>query len=243
MSPPLPFAGHDPLEGIGADGAITTGAHRARMAAAFRPVLEAAVENVGRLKGSPSLYVYGSVATGTARVGKSDVDLVTVGLDAALAKRMGQDLSATFSGLCRGVEIGASELADHLGPSDEAYGNRVFLRHYCVHLTGPDVAVSLPRFPADAAAARGFNGDLGLRVPQWREQLRDSDPAWLARRLARKTLFAVAGLVSVHDGVWTTDRIGAARLRCPTGATRGLAFPIQLFYLPLSRRSGRETGR
>jgi hypothetical protein len=32
------------------------------------------------------------------------------------------------------------------------------------------------------------------------------DPAQLGRRLARKALLAVAGLVSVHDDTWTTDR-------------------------------------
>lgn len=31
------------------------------------------------------------------------------------------------------------------------------------------------------------------------------------RRIARKTLHAVAGLVSVHDAIWTTDRERAAR--------------------------------
>ena len=33
----------------------------------------------------------------------------------------------------------------------------------------------------------------------------------LARRIARKTLLAVTGLVSIHDGTWTTARVAAAR--------------------------------
>jgi hypothetical protein len=33
----------------------------------------------------------------------------------------------------------------------------------------------------------------------------------LGRRVARKTLLAVAGLVSVHDTTWTTDREGATQ--------------------------------
>jgi hypothetical protein len=44
--------------------------------------------------------------------------------------------------------------------SDEAYGGRVFLRHYCVHLVGPDLHSALPDFTADVRAARGFNGDI-----------------------------------------------------------------------------------
>lgn len=107
--------------------------------------------------------------------------------------------------------MAAAQPADFAGDSDEAYGGRVFLRHYCVHLAGPDLAAGLPDFPADARAARGFNGDIGRQARRWRAELgAGADPAVLGRRLARKTLLAVAGLVSVHDGTWTTDRAAAA---------------------------------
>lgn len=202
---------HDPLEGIGPDGQITTGAREAHLAPAFRPVLDAALERLKHLEGVASLYVYGSVATGLARAGRSDVDLVTIGLDPAAARPLAADLSAAFRGLCRSVEVGAAQPADYEGDHDEAYGNRVFLRHYCVHLAGPDVARTLPAYPADRAAARGFNGDIGRQVGRWRLDLDRSDPRALARRLARKTLFAVTGLVSVNDHTWTTDRHAAAR--------------------------------
>ena len=36
------------------------------------------------------------------------------------------------------------------------------------------------------------------------------EPQRLGRRLARKTLLAVAGMVSIHDATWTTDRALAA---------------------------------
>ena len=79
--PLRPVTGHDPLEGISANGTIVTGASPHRMAPAFKPVILSAVERVSALSGRHSLYVYGSVATGTARVGPSDVDLLTVGLE------------------------------------------------------------------------------------------------------------------------------------------------------------------
>jgi hypothetical protein len=194
---------------VAADGTIRTGARRDRVPAAFEPVLaDAAVLQEGR---GGSLYLYGSVANGTARPGSSDVDLLSVGLPepAVLARR----LSARYSGLCRGVEVAAFAAADLAGESDEAYGNRVFLRHYCVHLTGPDPAALLPAFPADARAARGFNGDFGRHLRRWRLLL-DTGTAPAGRlgvRVARKTLLAVAGLASVHDRTWTTDRQRAAR--------------------------------
>jgi uncharacterized protein len=199
----------DPGEGVAADGTIRTGAHRGRVPEIFEPVLaDAAALAGGR---GASLYVYGSVANGTARPGSSDVDLLSIDLpEAAVVERR---LSARYADRCRGVEIVAATAADMAGDTDAAYGYRVFLRHYCVHLAGPDPAAGLPPFPADARAARGFNGDLGQHLGQWRQGLSSGAVAadLLGVRAARKTLLAVAGLVSVHDHTWTTGRSRAAR--------------------------------
>ena len=196
-------------EAVAEDGTIRTGARRDRVPVAFEPVLADAVALTGG--GGASLYVYGSVASGTVRPGSSDVDLLSIGLpDAAV---VGQRLSARYASLCRGVEIAAAEESDLVGDDDAAYGFRVFLRHYCVHLAGPDPAAALPAFPADARAARGFNGDIGRHYRRWQQGLESGLVATdlLGIRVARKTLLAVAGLVSVHDHTWTTDRSRAAR--------------------------------
>jgi len=214
----------DPREGTAADGTIRTGASRSRVPAAFEPVLADAAALAGEC--GASLYVYGSVANGAVRPGLSDVDLLSVGLrDAAGAGRV---LSARYAGLCRGVEIAAAGAADLTGDSDAAYGFRVFLRHYCAHLTGPDPAAGLPAFPADARAARGFNGDIARHRRDWRRELESGTvPAgFLAVRAARKTLLAVAGLVSVRDRTWTTDRARAARRWGEIEP--GLAAPLRL---------------
>lgn len=191
---------------------IVTGAHRSRIAPAFQGVVQRAIELTLAMDDSPSLYLYGSVATGLARIAESDVDLLSIGLDAASANAMSERLSREFSGLCRAVEVAAGQSSGYEGSGDEAYGNRVFLRHYCVHLSGPDPRSALPEFRADRAAARGFNGDIDAYARRWLGELCDSEELGaLARRIARKTLLAVAGLVSVHDGTWTTDRLAARR--------------------------------
>lgn len=197
----------DPREGVTPEGLILTGARRDPVPSAFEPVLAYVL---GRVPPEVSVHVYGSVANGTAVVPVSDVDLLTIGLPAAEASGLGAEASATFAGLCRGVEIAAVSSDDYLGEGDEAYGNRVFLRHYCVHLAGPDPGAGLPGFPADARAARGFNGDIDRSLRRWRAALGGDDAGDLSRRIARKSLLAVAGLVSVHDGTWTTDRSAAA---------------------------------
>jgi hypothetical protein len=203
---------HDPRERVTAEGIIETGAHRNNFALEFLSVLDTAVEQLRALKSDCSLYVYGSVATGTARVGFSDVDLLSVDLDTQSACTLGEKLSTQFRDVCRSVEIGAGQPSGYVGTDDESYGNRVFLRHYCVHLTGPDIRANLPDFRADAPAARGFNGDIGIHAKKWRAELSQTeDLAPLGRRIARKTLLAVSGLVSIHDHIWTTDRVAAAQ--------------------------------
>ena len=214
----------DPGEGVAPDGTIRTGADRARVPAAFEPLLADAAARAGR--SGASLYVYGSVANGTVRPGLSDGALLSLGLPGAAAAA--QRLSARYAGLCRGVEIAAAELPDLAGDDDAAYGNRAFLRHYCVHLTGPDPSAGLPAFPADARAARGFNGDIDRHRRRWRQAL-ESGTATADRlgvRAARKTLLAVAGLVSVRDRTWTTDRERAARRWGELEP--GLAAPLEL---------------
>ncbi len=204
----------DPLEGVSPDGTITTGADRGRVPADFEPVLRSLLELLERPASSDrvSLYLYGSVATGQAVPGRSDVDVFTVGLPPARRRQVSGLLTARYADRCRGVEVGGGEPQDWAGDSDQAYGNRVFLRHYCVHLSGPDLRAGLPRYPADARAARGFNGDLARHAERWRAALRSGGEAsGLGRRMARKTLLALAGVVSVHDRTWTTDRGWAAQ--------------------------------
>jgi hypothetical protein len=199
----------DPWEGVAADGTIVTGADRSQVPAAFEPVLADAAAFATEC--GASLYVYGSVANGTVRPALSDVDLLSV--DLADPPGVGRVLSARYAGLCRAVEISAATAADLVGDSDSAFGFRIFLRHYCVHLAGPDPSAAFPAFHADVRAARGFNGDIARYHRRWRQALESGTTAedLLGVRAARKTLLAVAGLVSVHDRTWTTDRARAAR--------------------------------
>ena len=201
----------DPREGVSPSGAIVTGARRDRVPSDFEPVLIAASDLIAAREARASVYLYGSVATGQARVPSSDVDLLTIDLDPGIATAVGHELTDRFGAVCRAVEIGAARASDYLGDTDAVYGNRVFLRHYCVHVSGPSRHDSLPDFPADVRAARGFNGDIAVHAERWRIALDEvSDHASLASRIARKSLLAVAGLVSVHDNTWTTDRTSSA---------------------------------
>lgn len=195
---------HDPREGMTPDGLIRTGVAREVIGSTWTPVLQAAMDAVA---GRASLYVYGSVSTGCAVICRSDVDLLSVGLSPQEAERISTGLSVRFADVCREVSLAPAAWDGLQADDDEGYGLRVFLRHYCVHLAGEDPAGDLPAFPADKRAARGFNGDIARHLQQWQTGASDgADVACLATRIARKTLLAVAGLVSIRDITWTTDR-------------------------------------
>ena len=196
----------DPREGLTRAGMIRTGADFGRVNPRFRPVHDAAVGLIRGCAPTASVYAYGSVVTGQAHLGVSDVDLLTIGLSASEASRIGSDLSLEFGEICRSVEIGAAQAGDFVGHDDKEYGNQVFLRHYCVLLAGSGVLQPKRDFAGDRRAARGFNGDIAQHVPRWRNSLVSEGPDTVAQRMARKSLLAVAGLVSVHDQTWTTDR-------------------------------------
>ncbi len=202
----------DPNEGISQEGKIVTGADRGRVSPVFEPILAATEDAVCQAAPDASCYLYGSVATGQAIPRESDIDFLTIGLPSPIADTIGEQLSLRFADLVRAVEIAPANDGDFTGIDDSAYGGRVFLRHYCVHLAGPDRHSHLGDFAADARAARGFDGDIASHLARWRNLLSDADDvAELGRRVARKTLLAVAGLVSLHDATWTTDRNTAAQ--------------------------------
>lgn len=199
-------------EGLDAQGFIVTGVDSARVPTIFQRVLDDLIDQVDE---NVSVYVCGSVATGRAMVGHSDIDIVTFGMDPAHAEQLARQLSKDHAKLAREVAIGAWNIRD-LAQGDAGYGNRVFLKHYCAWLAGPDPATELPRFRGDVLAARGFNGDFPAMAAGWEQALVDLGPespepvSRVARRIGRKSLFAVSGLVSVHDQVWTTDRATSA---------------------------------
>jgi hypothetical protein len=201
----------DPSEGLDRDGLIRTSASIDNIVEQFRPILDATVSAIRAETNSASVYLYGSVVTGQAVSPSSDVDVLTIGLDSRVATQISTSQSIRFRDLCRGVEIAAASPSDLVGDSDETYGNRVFLHHYCVHLSGTDLDTATTGFPGDRRAARGFNGDIDQHLVRWCDALQTMNPGELGRRIARKTLLAVAGLVSVHDRTWTTDRERATR--------------------------------
>lgn len=196
----------DPREALTADGMIRTGARRDRVPAAFAPILDDVVHEV-RLAASPDteLHLYGSVATGMARVAESDVDLLLINGPEAWANEVSARLSRTYADVPQrrdrnGEELGLSRRRRR-GLRQSRLPPAALLR-----ISGrPGRDPHHEPFAGDAQAARGFNGDIVTHLAHWRTG------ATSAQAIVRKSLVAAAGVVSIRNRTWTTDRAAAAR--------------------------------
>ena len=80
----------DPLEGVSSAGLIVTGADRAHVSPEYEPALGAACDRIANIDADASLYLYGSVVTGTAAPPRSGIELLTIDLDQQLADEFGR---------------------------------------------------------------------------------------------------------------------------------------------------------
>ncbi|MEO2104060.1 MAG: nucleotidyltransferase domain-containing protein [Actinomycetota bacterium] len=200
---------HDPEEGLDADGFVVTGARADRIPTAYRPLVAACVD---RLMGDPtlgvsSLYLYGSVSTGRAVPGRSDLDLIVVGEGAPTPRVADVVRPLADDRLVR--EIGVSTMSWEVVVADDERGRieRCFLTAYAVHLAGEEVPPT--RCRGGRALVRGFAGELLERLPRLAAgRLDGADPTGLARRL----LMTTAMHLTVERGEWSTDRARAVEL-------------------------------
>ncbi|WP_406199347.1 nucleotidyltransferase domain-containing protein [Streptomyces sp. NBC_01017] len=218
--------------GLDAQGYIAREGALGRVPHAFRPVVAAARDRLLDVFGARlhSAYLYGSIPRGTARVGRSDLDLLLAlreepteadrtdarGLDEALDKEFAQiDGAGTL--LCSRRQL-LSDL--------ERYDGGWFVACLCTPLLGDDLAEYLPRYRPDSLLARETNGDLGLLLPKWRARIAGADDSDDARRrlvrfMSRRLVRTGFTLVMPRWGGWTSDLVEMAEAfgsYCPARA-------------------------
>lgn len=137
----------------------------------FRAVVAALRDQVAHRFGGRlhSAYLYGSVPRGTARAGRSDLDVLLAlhesptEADRAEARTIESELDAGFE-----VIDGAGILLfgrDVLLSGLERYDLGWFVACLCTPLLGDDLAEHLPRYRPTSLLARETNGDLGDALP------------------------------------------------------------------------------
>ncbi|MFE0101354.1 nucleotidyltransferase domain-containing protein [Streptomyces sp. NPDC059009] len=207
--------GRAPDRGLDSQGYIAREGALGLIQDDFRPLVAAARDRVLDAFGSrlTAAYLYGSVPRGTARAGRSDLDLLLV-LSArpTEADRGGADvleagLDKEFAQI-DGVGILLVDRAQVLSEL-ETYDLGWFVACLCTPLLGEDLAEFLPRYRPDSLLARETNGDLELHLARWRGQLAaagtDADVRVLVRRVSRHLVRTAFTLVMPRWNGWTSD--------------------------------------
>ncbi|MGA4840498.1 nucleotidyltransferase domain-containing protein [Streptomyces sp. G45] len=202
--------------GLDSQGYIAREGALGRIQDAFRPAVAAARDQVADVFGKrlDSAYLYGSVARGAARVGRSDLDLLLV-LRAAPTPADRADAHAVAAAVDRdfaeidGVGI-LLHSRDRVLSDLETHDLGWFVACLCTPLLGEDLAEFLPRYRPDSRLARETNGDIALFQRRWRERAAAAagDEAALralCRQVARHLVRTAFTLVMSRWRGWTSD--------------------------------------
>jgi hypothetical protein len=173
------MAGSMRHKGLDSRGFIEREGSLGRVAPPFLPVVAAARDRLLGTFGSRlhSAYLYGSIPRGTARPGRSDLDLLTAlqhepaDADRAEAQALDESLDKEFpqiNGAGTLLYSRARLLSDL-----ETYDLGWFIACLCTPLLGEDLAEYLPRYRPDSLLARETNGDLALLLDRWRRRIAD----------------------------------------------------------------------
>ncbi|MFJ8108779.1 nucleotidyltransferase domain-containing protein [Streptomyces sp. NPDC096132] len=210
MAETVPLRGLDPQGYIAREGSLSHVPH------AFRPLVASARDRILDLFGTRlhSAYLYGSIPRGTARVGRSDLDVVVVLYDepAAADRADGQALIEALDKEFPQIDGGGTLLYGRarLLSDLETYDLGFFVACLCTPLLGDDLAEYLPRYRPDSLLARETNGDLGLLLPRWRERIEEAADSAEARRplvrfMSRRLVRTAFTLVMPRWNGWTSD--------------------------------------
>jgi predicted nucleotidyltransferase len=202
--------------GLDARGFLTREGSLARVPRPFRAVVDTTTKRLTEVFGRRlhSAYLYGSVPRGTARVGRSDLDLL-------LALRQEPTEADRADALALGAALdGEFEQIDGVGTllfsrarllSDlERYDLGWFVACLCTPLLGEDLAARLPRYRPGSLLARETNGDLHLLLPRWRRRIAEAEDTAEARRplvrsLSRHLVRTGFTLVMPRWNGWTSE--------------------------------------
>lgn len=197
------------LVGVDAQGRILT-PPSVPLAPAFAPLMEDLRQALSSQLQDllHSVYVYGSVAQGTAVAGRSDLDLTLVLQQPAspAAERRLQALRAQL--LAR--HSMASKIDFDLGHLEQVMhaAQRLrwgyWIKHHCRCIWGPDLALDLPAQRPSREIALAVNGDFADAMDDYVQRIAQEPQAQprLQREAARKLIRASNMLRPLHGGGW-----------------------------------------
>lgn len=202
--------------GLDEDGFVRREGDPSWVQAEFREVVPSYVEGVRSLFGDDldSVYLYGSIPRGTARVGLSDLDgqvLLTrppTQADEDALEGLERRLGAAYPQVSV-VEILLDSRAALVDPAERHDGG-FHVRVLCTPFWGPDAGAEVAPHRPDLDLARGVQGDWRGALERLRRRLdalpsASEDAAALCRALGRRLSRIAFSWVMPRWGGWSSD--------------------------------------
>jgi predicted nucleotidyltransferase len=185
--------------------------------ALVRDVRDTLVAEAGPLL--DGIYLYGSVARGSAEAGSSDLDLTLVFRDAlsmeekATVEAMRKALEARHSDVVK-IDFDIGSRAEALAPGNR-YSWGYWLKHHCRCLWGNDLTAHFERFKPSRDIALAVNGDFGAVLRSYAQGIDQANHPIELQRLqkeaSRKLIRATNVLRTDEDSTWPQNLEDHAR--------------------------------
>lgn len=192
------------------EGYILNPCHPDQIAPEFRPLVRALCEQLqARFAELHSVYLYGSVPRGDAKVARSDLDVCLV-FDipqAELPQVCLQTLQSLAMSLIKKYPVVTKVDFDPgiLGQvlmSREHYRWHFWLKHCCCCIWGEDLALQFVRHRPHPAIAAAFAEDLKSQWQTLSTDLTPENSGLKGRTLAKKLIRTAYGQIAVQDQSW-----------------------------------------
>lgn len=154
-----------------------------------------------------SVYVYGSVASGRAVAGRSDLDLSLVlrdppsSVDSSLVEGIRQEIESTHPIVTK-VDFDVGVLCDVLS-TENGLAWQYWLKHHCRCIAGRDLAGDFPLFRPSRKLALAINGDFEKVLQRYQKLLSTEQPADFGRfiREASRKLIRSTNVLRSETGI------------------------------------------
>lgn len=202
--------------GIDDNGFIITEVSVDKIAPLFKTMVDEVLSLIVAKLGSQldGIYLYGSVVTGKAIEGKSDLDILLVLKESpnntlsGEIKSLERTLSEKYEPVLRGVGLTVTNIAE-VTSEKEKYGYMCYIKHLCVCIYGNDITKDVGNFKPSKEVARGFNGDISEFLKSYRDKIEkatsESELKKLSQEVSKKIVRTGFSLVMPRSGSWSTD--------------------------------------
>ncbi|MDQ5912537.1 MAG: uncharacterized protein QG568_752 [Patescibacteria group bacterium] len=202
--------------GVDNNGIIVTEVSADKVTSQYKPIVSEVLNSIVKELASQldGVYMYGSVATGKAVEGKSDLDILLVLKDAPnneLSEKISileKSLSEKYEPKLRGVGLTVTNVGE-VTSEKEKYGYMCYIKHLCVCIYGNDVTKDVPAFHPSKEVAKGFNGDIGERLEFYKDKIEketsELELKKLSQEVSKKIVRTGFSLVMPRSGSWSTD--------------------------------------